>query len=147
MPTKVLSQVTCNSFHLEIFDHQTKFVALRVEWCKACARAHRWQEECLLLHEEMRRILATFDWQCENWRKIAQQLETRNLDSSQTIPSLAQADISTQLIKREGQVAYAYRQAAIRNDMRKRCEMHWEKCRSALLVLEGFDATVMVECF
>ena len=128
-------------------DHQTIFVALRVEWCKAHARAHWWQEECLLLHEEMRRILATFDWQCGNWRKIAQRLEKTGLTSSQTIPSLAQADILTQSVKREGQVAYAYRQAAIRDVMLNQCKMRWEKCRSALLILEGFDATVMVECY
>jgi len=45
--------------------------ALQVEWCKARAHVHRWQEECLLLREEMRRVLATFSWQCENWRRIA----------------------------------------------------------------------------
>ncbi|KAG1894511.1 uncharacterized protein F5891DRAFT_1195210 [Suillus fuscotomentosus] len=28
--------------------------SLRVEWCKASARAHRWEEEVLLLREEMR---------------------------------------------------------------------------------------------
>ena len=39
------------SMNIEIIS----LLALRVEWCKACARAHRWQEECLLLHEEMRR--------------------------------------------------------------------------------------------
>jgi hypothetical protein len=30
------------------------FLALEREWCRARARAHRWQEECLLLNEEMR---------------------------------------------------------------------------------------------
>ncbi|KAJ3503382.1 hypothetical protein NLJ89_g8461 [Agrocybe chaxingu] len=36
-------------------DECTQF-ALRIEWCKARARAHRWQEECVLLAEEMRRV-------------------------------------------------------------------------------------------
>ncbi|KAL4259471.1 CxC2-like cysteine cluster KDZ transposase-associated domain-containing protein [Pleurotus pulmonarius] len=31
--------------------------ALRIEWCKARARAQRWQEECMLLWEEMRRVI------------------------------------------------------------------------------------------
>ncbi|KAG6874530.1 hypothetical protein C0992_007603 [Termitomyces sp. T32_za158] len=34
-------------------DGEGKKEALRIEWCKARARAHRRQEECLLLNEEM----------------------------------------------------------------------------------------------
>ncbi|KAF8236796.1 hypothetical protein L208DRAFT_1390351, partial [Tricholoma matsutake] len=29
-------------------------LALHLEWCKACARAPRWHEECLLLEEEIK---------------------------------------------------------------------------------------------
>ncbi|KAJ3513191.1 hypothetical protein NLJ89_g3086 [Agrocybe chaxingu] len=43
-------------------------LALRIEWCKARARAHRWQEECVLLAEEMRRVIAFFQWQCQWWK-------------------------------------------------------------------------------
>ena len=44
-------------------------LALRIEWCKAHACAHRWQEECLLLAEEMLRILvAFFTWQENEWK-------------------------------------------------------------------------------
>ena len=90
-------------------------LALRVEWCKARARAHRWQEECLLLLEEMRQVLAMFSWQSEKWMKVARQLETKELLSSQTVSALAQADIMTQAVKEEGEIAYAYQQAAIHN--------------------------------
>jgi len=121
-------------------------LALRVEWCKARARAHRWQEECLLLLEEMRRVLATFSWQSEKWMKVARQLETKELLSSQTVSALAQADIMTQAVKEEGKIAYAYRQAAIRDGMLKHCKLRWEKYNILLLTLEGFDAKVMVEC-
>lgn len=121
-------------------------LALRVEWCKARARAHRWQEECLLLHEEMRRVSATFSWQSEKWTNIAQRLEATKLSSSQTVPSLAQADVMTQAVNEEGKIAYAYRQAAIRNEMLNQCKLRWEKYKIPLLTLEGFDAKVMVEC-
>ncbi|KAG2112875.1 hypothetical protein DEU56DRAFT_874348 [Suillus clintonianus] len=36
---------------------------MRIEWCKARARAMRWKEELELLREEMRRTLQFFDWQ------------------------------------------------------------------------------------
>jgi len=121
-------------------------LALRVEWCKARARAHRWQEECLLLLEEMRRVSATFSWQCEKWTKVARQLEATALSSSQTVPALAQADVMTQAVKKEGKIAYAHRQAAIRNEMLNYCKLRWEKYNNMLLTLEGFDAKVMVEC-
>ena len=40
---------------------------LWIEWCKARARAHRWQEECLLLKEEMRCIVQFFDSKVAHW--------------------------------------------------------------------------------
>ena len=36
--------------------------AIRVEWCKARARAHCWQEEVKLLFEEMQRTLLFLEW-------------------------------------------------------------------------------------
>lgn len=44
-------------------------VGLRVEWAKSLARAERWEEEVLLLREEMRRILVFLDYQAQWWRK------------------------------------------------------------------------------
>ena len=98
-------------------------LALRVEWCKARACAHRWQEECLLLNEEMWQVLATFSWQSKKWMGIAQQLEATELSSLQTVPALARADVMTESIKREGKISYAYRQAAIRDGMLKHCKL------------------------
>ncbi|KAE9383998.1 hypothetical protein BT96DRAFT_1008550 [Gymnopus androsaceus JB14] len=37
--------------------------SLRITWCKASARAHQWQEGCLLIQEEMQRSLATLEKQ------------------------------------------------------------------------------------
>ncbi|RDX44815.1 hypothetical protein OH76DRAFT_1328515, partial [Lentinus brumalis] len=41
--------------------------SLRVEWCKARARAQRWTEECELLQEEMRRVLQYHEWRADWW--------------------------------------------------------------------------------
>jgi hypothetical protein len=95
----------------------------------------------------MRRVLATFAWQSERWTKVAQQREAMELLSSQTVPALARADITTQTVKEEGKIAYAYRQAAIRDRMLNHCKLRWEKYQILLLTLEGFDAKVMVECY
>ncbi|TFK60590.1 hypothetical protein BDN72DRAFT_779220, partial [Pluteus cervinus] len=40
---------------------------LRVEWCKSRARARRWQEEVILLKEEMRRVLMFLDSEAKSW--------------------------------------------------------------------------------
>lgn len=42
---------------------------LRVEWAKSLARAERWEEEIILLREEMRRILVFLDYQGQWWRE------------------------------------------------------------------------------
>ncbi|KAJ7168780.1 hypothetical protein C8R46DRAFT_1218172 [Mycena filopes] len=41
--------------------------SLRVEWCRAKARKQRWEEEVLLLREEMRRVLRYLEWQAAWW--------------------------------------------------------------------------------
>ena len=43
-------------------------LGMRVEWAKAHARANRWQEEVLLVQEEMRRVIAFLDWKATWWR-------------------------------------------------------------------------------
>ncbi|KAJ7235750.1 hypothetical protein C8J57DRAFT_1088624, partial [Mycena rebaudengoi] len=42
--------------------------SIRVEWCRALARKDRWDEEVLLLREEMRRVLRYLEWQARWWR-------------------------------------------------------------------------------
>ncbi|KAF9500747.1 hypothetical protein BDN71DRAFT_1567169, partial [Pleurotus eryngii] len=60
--------------------------ALRIEWCKARARAQQWQEECILLHEEMTCVIKFHQWQADTW-------ETRTIEATS-----------------EGHKAYAWRQ-------------------------------------
>lgn len=68
--------------------------ALRVEWVKARARALRWNEEVLLLKEEMRRTRTYIEWKARWW-------ETR-----------VEFVVDDSLLS-EGIAAYAFRQAAL----------------------------------
>jgi hypothetical protein len=76
-----------------------EFSVLRIEWCRSRARAMRWWEECDLLCEEMRRVLAFLLWQAGWWRAKAH----------------AQSSASPEQM--EGYIAYAERQAALRVEM------------------------------
>ncbi|EIW79870.1 hypothetical protein CONPUDRAFT_57971, partial [Coniophora puteana RWD-64-598 SS2] len=77
---------------------------LRVEWCKARARALRWTEETMLLKEEMRRTLAYLDWQAVWW----DQREDSTID--------------------EGSRAYAAKQARLQRSLRERFATTWVAC-------------------
>lgn len=79
-----------------------------MEWCKARARAHRWEEEVLLLREEMRRVLAFFEWQAGWWDK---QGARRQFVSHEFT---------------EGALAYAHRQATLRRRMSTHFRSLWE---------------------
>ncbi|KAG1726897.1 uncharacterized protein EDB91DRAFT_1330912 [Suillus paluster] len=48
-------------------DNDNTLEDMRIEWCKARARAMRWAEEVELLKEEMRRILQFFEWDAQRW--------------------------------------------------------------------------------
>ncbi|KAI3613006.1 hypothetical protein WG66_005266 [Moniliophthora roreri] len=48
--------------------HQIE-ASLRVEWCKARARAQRSREELQLLNEEMRRAISFCDWRSKWWKE------------------------------------------------------------------------------
>ncbi|EIW53788.1 uncharacterized protein TRAVEDRAFT_134057, partial [Trametes versicolor FP-101664 SS1] len=80
---------------------------LRVEWCKARARARRWAEEVELLQEEMRRVVLYHDWASRQW------LERVDANTAQS------SDY------RDGANAYAYRQSAVRAWMRDFCHHSW----------------------
>ncbi|KAF9487343.1 hypothetical protein BDN71DRAFT_1485341 [Pleurotus eryngii] len=52
---------------------------LRIEWCKAQARAQRWQEECILLWEEMHRVIEFHKWQAGVWKTRADEASCRGV--------------------------------------------------------------------
>ncbi|PBK62569.1 hypothetical protein ARMSODRAFT_1024770 [Armillaria solidipes] len=77
--------------------------ALRIEWCKTRARAHRWQEEVILVLEEMKRVKAFFAWEARTWLERA-----------------AREDVL------EGERGYALRQADMHCHMRDHCSRCWK---------------------
>ncbi|KAF7974583.1 hypothetical protein HWV62_11966, partial [Athelia sp. TMB] len=80
---------------------------LRIQWCKARARAHRWSEEVFLLLEEMTRVQLYHTWHANWWEE----------------QSLARASLTSE--ESEGFAAYAFRQAAIRIALRDACASAW----------------------
>ena len=132
MSIQLLKQVS--HYVSVVFNINCKTLALRIEWCKARARAHRWQEECLLLREEMRRVIAFFSWQAEDWKHIAEEHANK---------SLTGLDDNLIRIRR---VAYASLQAAIRQKMKIHCENKWDGISLELGRMNGTVAMAMIEC-
>ncbi|KDQ25249.1 hypothetical protein PLEOSDRAFT_1045089, partial [Pleurotus ostreatus PC15] len=87
--------------------------ALRIEWCKSRARAQRWQEECILLKEEMQRIIRFHIWEAETWTARAREA---------TSP---------------GACAYAWRQNAARLHLASTCTHTWRNLAAYLEMGEG----------
>ncbi|KIJ58413.1 hypothetical protein HYDPIDRAFT_81314, partial [Hydnomerulius pinastri MD-312] len=80
---------------------------VRIEWCKARARARRWAEEVELLREEMRRVLAFFEWHTAWWD-----------EQGENSPQIADTT-------NEGYIAYAKRQVALRRSLSQRFSSNW----------------------
>ncbi|KAG1743906.1 hypothetical protein EDB19DRAFT_2024011 [Suillus lakei] len=84
-------------------------LGLRIEWCKARARAARWSEEVLLLIEEMRRVIEFFWWQSHWWKERG-----------------AVVVVFCSAYYQEGALAYAERQACLRLMMAtNHCQPLW----------------------
>ncbi|KAF7980678.1 hypothetical protein HWV62_37111 [Athelia sp. TMB] len=81
---------------------------LRIEWCKARARAYRWSEEVFLLLEEMTRVKKYHTWHADWWEQ--QSVARDGLTPAES----------------EGFAAYAFRQSHIRIAMREACELAWQ---------------------
>lgn len=78
---------------------------VRIEWCKAQARAKRFEEEVELVVEEMRRTLAYFEWKACEWERHA------------TTPPLGCQAIDKTTAA--GITSYAYKQANVQREMVK----------------------------
>ncbi|KAF8065986.1 hypothetical protein FPV67DRAFT_1692449 [Lyophyllum atratum] len=90
--------------------HLYSFVALRIEWCRARARAHCWQEECLLLEEEMRRVVAFFEYEERRWHDRSEVSYPDGMED-QTVM---------------GMRAYCHHQAAVRRSLIDTCHESWK---------------------
>ncbi|KAG1836417.1 hypothetical protein F4604DRAFT_1886055 [Suillus subluteus] len=98
---------------------------MRIEWCKARARAMRWAEEVELLKEEMRRILQFLEWDAQRWdeRGLENMLEDAGED------------------EREGRMAYANRQASLRRMLAESFKTSWT---DTLALVDTFDHNSLV---
>lgn len=92
---------------------------VRLEWCKARARKHRWSEEVELLLEEMRRVLVFLKWQAAWWKG---RKTLRMVDSMPT---------------QEGLTAYACRQSALRDSLTASFQSLWSGVPA--LITDGLD--------
>jgi len=80
---------------------------MRIEWLKARARMRRWNEELLIVQEEMRCAIVYQTWKAAWW---CERSALRN-DTDETISS--------------GISGYAHKQAAICTSMAERCAVYW----------------------
>ena len=87
---------------------------MRVEWAQCIARAERWEEEAILLQEEMRRVVQFLEWRSVDWFAKA--------DSRMGATPVVRAGLS----------AYANKQGSIFHNLAVRFSQRW---RSALISL------------
>ena len=88
---------------------------MRVEWAQCIARADRWEEEVVLLQEEMRRVVHFLEWKSKEWISRAD----------------ARVDVVTPEVH-SGLSAYAHKQASVFRNLAIRFCQRW---RSTLLSL------------
>ncbi|KAJ3538635.1 hypothetical protein NMY22_g5086 [Coprinellus aureogranulatus] len=89
----------------------------KIEWAKSRARSHRYQEEILIVKEEMQRTLRFFQWKRDQWRLRALVMEK---DAQQKGSPLTPEHV-------EGLNAYAERQATMWQGMQYSCTKKWTK--------------------
>jgi len=81
---------------------------MRVEWAQCVARADRWEEEVVLLQEEMRRVVCFLEWKSNDWVSKA---DTR---ASTITPEV-----------RSGLSAYAHKQGSVFRNLAIRFCRRW----------------------
>jgi len=81
---------------------------MRVEWAQCMARADRWEEEAILLQEEMRRVVSFLDWKSKDW------VSKVNARASVVKPEI-----------RSGLSAYARKQASVFGNLAIRFCERW----------------------
>ncbi|KZV60023.1 hypothetical protein PENSPDRAFT_552578, partial [Peniophora sp. CONT] len=82
---------------------------IRVEWARTRSRAFRWREECLLVLEEMRRVVWSHSHAADSWRKRAASVEGWNI-----LPDI-----------KAGLRAHALRQAQVYTTLAVNCINCW----------------------
>ncbi|KAK7435288.1 hypothetical protein VKT23_019733 [Stygiomarasmius scandens] len=92
---------------------------IRVEWCKAYVRTKRWEEEVILVKEEMRRCLVTLEYNARQWDSRCKYEGPLARGCSEWKPEWKFAEsyagpfsLGTDSFHKEGVHAYAHSQAA-----------------------------------
>jgi len=98
------------------------------------------------LAEEMRCVVAYFEYASKHWRELAQQptfIGKERLDCALEIQEMQAKEAKVILASKK---CYAYRQAGMRDAMKARCDTKWVGISAKLMSMEGRDARIMVEC-
>ncbi|KAJ7045335.1 hypothetical protein C8F04DRAFT_940271, partial [Mycena alexandri] len=85
--------------------------ALRIEWAKARVRSRRWKEEVLLLEEEYRRVLVSFEYEARVWEERARAVQVGTIPVEQA----------------EGAIAYAIRKADMFRALAECVKVAWSE--------------------
>ena len=88
---------------------------MRVEWAQCAARADRWEEEAILLQEEMKQVVQFLEWRSSDW--------LAKVDS--WIGTIAPA-------VRAGLSAYANKQARVFHNLAVRFSQRWGSALASL---------------
>ncbi|KAJ7084884.1 hypothetical protein B0H15DRAFT_951369 [Mycena belliarum] len=102
--------------------------AVRVEWSKAKARKERWEEEVMILREEMKRVLRFLRWRSLWWEKRRGARRGAVRDDVQT-----------------GLEAYAARQAALHREIARRFKTMWDTSSATAVRMALRDDAVLAD--
>ena len=88
---------------------------MRVEWAQCIARAERWEEEVVLLQEEMRRVVCFLEWKSRDW------VSKTGVRANVVTPEV-----------RSGLSAYACKQASVFRNLATRFCRRWHSTLDTL---------------
>ena len=99
---------------------------MRVEWAQCMARADRWEEEVILLQEEMRRVVHFLEWKSQDW------LSKTDARSGVVTPAV-----------RAGLSAYAKKQGSVYHNLALRFCRRWSSTLQSLSLPHAWAATFL----
>src|SRR5687767_9762614 len=67
---------------------------MRIEWAKSLARKDRWEEEVLIIEEEMRRVIVYYEWKESQWLEQLEQQDTGDISIQSGIMAYRQKQAS-----------------------------------------------------
>ena len=102
---------------------------MRVEWAQCMARADRWEEEVILLQEEMRRVVQFLEWRSGDWL-------TKADSRAGTTPPTVHSGLS----------AYANKQSAIFHNLTVRFCQQWHSVLVSLSLPHKWASDFLDTC-